>query len=81
MPMTMVEVPVFSWFVSRSPFSRISAHVQEAKKREVKGSEYEVNAPKKERKRRNVGGGGRNMKEMHKKEKEIRRTWEAMVRI
>ena len=30
----------------------MSAHVQEAKKkREVKGSEYEVNAPKKERKR------------------------------
>ena len=51
------------------PFSRISAHVQEAKKREVRGSEYEVDAPKKERKRRNVGGGGRNTKEMHKKRK------------
>ena len=57
MPMTMVEVPVFSWFVSRSPFSRMSAHVQEAKKREVRGSEYEVKTPKTQKTPKKKGKG------------------------
>ena len=72
---------LISWHVSRLPFSRISAHVQEAKKSGGEGVRIRSECTKKRKKKEKCWRKWSEYEGNAQKKKRERGTWEVMVRI